>query len=162
MGFATGDAGAAGDVQQGRRPESVLVVVHTAALSVLLLRRVSPPDFWQSVTGSMHWGERAHEAAVREVHEETGIACTAADLVATGVTREFEIRGDWRARFAPGTRVNREHRFYLPLRRPCPVRLAPDEHVESAWVPAAEAAARASSWTNREAIERLLATGGRE
>jgi len=33
-------------------PESVLVVVHTAALQVLLLERAAQPGFWQSVTGS--------------------------------------------------------------------------------------------------------------
>jgi dATP pyrophosphohydrolase len=33
-------------------PESVLVVVYTAALDVLLLERAKNPGFWQSVTGS--------------------------------------------------------------------------------------------------------------
>ncbi|MEO6898003.1 MAG: dihydroneopterin triphosphate diphosphatase, partial [Caldimonas sp.] len=33
-------------------PESVLVVIHTAALDVLLLERADAPGFWQSVTGS--------------------------------------------------------------------------------------------------------------
>ena len=33
-------------------PESVLVVIHTAALEVLLLERADSPGFWQSVTGS--------------------------------------------------------------------------------------------------------------
>ena len=34
-------------------PESVLVVVHTAALNVLLIRRAdTAADYWQSVTGS--------------------------------------------------------------------------------------------------------------
>jgi hypothetical protein len=33
-------------------PESVLVVIHTAALDVLLIERAANPGFWQSVTGS--------------------------------------------------------------------------------------------------------------
>ena len=33
-------------------PESVLVVIHTAELSVLLIERADKPGFWQSVTGS--------------------------------------------------------------------------------------------------------------
>ena len=34
-------------------PLSVLVVVHTAAMEVLLLERAARPGFWQSVTGSL-------------------------------------------------------------------------------------------------------------
>ena len=59
-----------------RRPESVLVVVHTTARECLLLRRVAPADFWQSVTGTLGWDETAAEAAAREVREETGLAPT--------------------------------------------------------------------------------------
>jgi dATP pyrophosphohydrolase len=33
-------------------PESVLVVIHTPALDVLLIRRADAAAFWQSVTGS--------------------------------------------------------------------------------------------------------------
>ena len=33
-------------------PQSVLVVIHTPALDVLLIRRPDPHEFWQSVTGS--------------------------------------------------------------------------------------------------------------
>src|SRR3982751_5486273 len=55
-------------------PESVLVVIHTADLSVLLIERADRPGFWQSVTGSkdsLH--EPLVDTAVREVGEETGI-----------------------------------------------------------------------------------------
>ncbi len=54
-----------------KRPESVLVVVHTAD-QVLLLERVRPAGFWQSVTGSLEAGETASQAAIRELGEETG------------------------------------------------------------------------------------------
>ena len=53
-------------------PLSVLVVIHTPALEVLLIRR-SDSGTWQSVTGSK---DAEHEdwrsTAVREVQEETG------------------------------------------------------------------------------------------
>ena len=56
-------------------PESVLVVIHTAALDVLLLARADAPGFWQSVTGSKDSeDESLVETCVREVGEETGIA----------------------------------------------------------------------------------------
>ena len=56
-------------------PESVLVVIYTAAGDVLLIRRADAPDFWQSVTGSKDRVEESfRDTAVREVQEETGIA----------------------------------------------------------------------------------------
>src|SRR3954463_193312 len=55
-------------------PQSVLVVIHTAALDVLLIERADHPGFWQSVTGSKdRLDEPLAETAVREVAEETGI-----------------------------------------------------------------------------------------
>ena len=64
-----------------KRPESVLVVVYTRTGKVLLLRRADHPEFWQSVTGSMEWGdEQPAETAVRELREETGITAAPAAL----------------------------------------------------------------------------------
>ena len=54
-----------------KRPESVLVVVYSADSQVLMLRRHEPPTFWQSVTGSLEWGEQPEQAARRELVEET-------------------------------------------------------------------------------------------
>ncbi len=143
------------DARGFRRPESVLVVIHTPDLQVLLLRRVSPPDFWQSVTGSLLWDEAPADGALREVHEETGLGCRAADLVETGEVCDFEVRGPWGARFAPDVRFNREHRFYLLVPAPFDVRLSPGEHDAAEWLPVSDAAARAASWTNRDAITSL-------
>ena len=56
-----------------RRPESVLIVIYTTGGEFLLMERRKPPGFWQSVTGSLEWGETADEAARRELIEETGI-----------------------------------------------------------------------------------------
>ena len=62
-------------------PQSVLVVVHTAALQVLLIRRADAGT-WQSVTGSKDDPDESwHATAVREVLEETGLEVTlGADL----------------------------------------------------------------------------------
>jgi dATP pyrophosphohydrolase len=57
-------------------PESVLVVIHTPALDVLLIRRADANEFWQSVTGSKDViDEPLALTAAREVAEETGIEC---------------------------------------------------------------------------------------
>ena len=63
----------AGPQRPYKLPESVLVVIHTPALDVLLIRRADAPEHWQSVTGSKDWEEEDFRAtAVREVMEETG------------------------------------------------------------------------------------------
>lgn len=137
-----------------KRPESVLVIVATDVNEVLLLRRRDPPGYWQSVTGSLEWGESPSAAARREVFEETGLAADAG-LEDTGLVNEYDILPAWRHKYSPGVRTNREHVFYLRLPRIVDVCINPEEHMEFRWLPAAEAALRVSSATNREAIHLL-------
>lgn len=136
-----------------RRPESVLVVIYTEALKCLMLERVRPAGFWQSVTGTLHWGESPAVAAAREVIEETGIDPTG--LTDAGITRRFAILPEWRKRYAPDVAHNTEHLWYLRLADVVPVRLNPDEHSGGLWLPLEDAIGIASSWTNREGLERL-------
>lgn len=136
-----------------RRPESVLVVIHTPALLCLLLERVQPAGFWQSVTGSLHWGESPADAAAREVVEETGLDPSA--LRDSGVRRRFSILPEWRRRFAPGVEENIEHLWYLELPGRADVTLNPDEHRAYGWFAVDDAIAAVQSWTNREALQRL-------
>jgi 8-oxo-dGTP pyrophosphatase MutT (NUDIX family) len=58
-------------------PQSVLVVIHTPALEVLLIRRADAADYWQSVTGSKDDLQESlcRKLPQREVLEETGIDC---------------------------------------------------------------------------------------
>lgn len=135
-----------------KRPESVLAVIHTPAYEILLLERLSPPGFWQSVTGSLEPGELPRQAALREIEEETGIRATDDALHDWHQTRRFEIRPEWRARYAPGVTHNIEHLFSLCLPQRCTVTLAPSEHVRYEWLDRDSAAARVFSWTNRDAI----------
>lgn len=138
---------------EAKRPESVLVVIHTPALECLLLERVHPPGFWQSVTGSLRWDETPAECAAREVREETGLDPSA--LRDARMQRSFAILPEWRARYAPGVESNLEHLWYLAVPSAGPVTLQPREHVRHEWLPLAAAIEKVSSWTNREALERL-------
>ena len=137
-----------------KRPESVLVVVYTAAGDCLLLRRTEPADFWQSVTGSLEWGETAREAAARELFEETGFP--AGNLRDENLSFEFPIIEPWKRRYAPDVTTNHEKVFSIRLSHPVPPTLNPEEHLDYRWLPRAEAMERVSSWTNRRAIEQIV------
>lgn len=134
-----------------KRPESVLVVVHTPDGRILLLKRSDHPDFWQSVTGSLEWGEQAPDAARREVCEETGIEAGSA-LRDLNRSNCFTIFPEWRARYAPGVTENLEHAFALVLPAERRITLNPAEHSTSGWFGWQEAAEKVASWSNREII----------
>jgi dATP pyrophosphohydrolase len=134
----------------------VLIVVHTPALDCLLLERVAPRGFWQSVTGTLRAVETPAECAARELHEETGLPPVG--LRDAHVQRSFPILPAWRARYAPGVESNVEHRWYLEVPEVCAVRIEPAEHVAYLWLPLEAAIEKVASWTNREAIEQLKAS----
>lgn len=139
-------------------PESVLVVIHTPALEVLLIRRADAGTHWQSVTGSRdHPGEDLVQTAWREVAEETGIACEAGSVLHPGLrpwglTNTYDIWPQWRHRYAPGVTRNTEHLFSLQVPAGTPVRLNPREHTDYRWLPWREAADACFSPSNAEAI----------
>ena len=142
-------------------PESVLVVIHTAALDVLLIERADKPGFWQSVTGSKDApDEPSAETARREVLEETGIAIGSSavpleHLRNWQLRNVYEIYPVWRHRYAPGVTHNTESVFGLRVAREVPVTLNPREHTALVWLPWREAADRCFSPSNAEAILQL-------
>jgi dATP pyrophosphohydrolase len=134
-------------------PVSALVVVHTRDLLVLLIERADAPGYWQSVTGSQESGETLAETATRELREETGIdAARYGGVTDWNVANVYEIFPRWRHRYAPGVTQNTEHAFGLEVTAPVPVTLDPREHLQHAWLPWEEAAAKCFSWSNRDAI----------
>ncbi len=142
-----------------KRPESVLLLVVTRAGEVLLMERTRPHGFWQSVTGSLRWGESASAAAARELTEETGLAGGRTVDLRRGVW--FPIVPPWRLRYAPEVRFNHEHWFLLELAARRTIRLNRSEHRQYRWLPAEQAVRRASSWTNRRLIRDWMARRGR-
>jgi dATP pyrophosphohydrolase len=138
-----------------KRPESVLVVIHTADGDVLRLLRREPAGFWQSLTGSLSPGETPLKAALREVREETGLDA-GAGLADSGVINRYPIHPAWRHRYAPSVQANTEYVFSLLLPERMPITLDPAEHMEYRWSPRDAAAELATSATDRAAILALV------
>ena len=142
-------------------PRSVLVVIHTLDFRVLMLERADRANHWQSVTGSVDaLDEPLRATAVREVFEETGIeADRDGVLVDWNHAIDYGIYPHWRHRYAPGVVRNTEHWFGLALPDDFPsrnaVRVAAREHLQYAWLPYLEAAARCFSPSNADAILQL-------
>jgi dATP pyrophosphohydrolase len=138
-----------------KQPVSVLVVIHSAALEVLLLERADRPGYWQSVTGSRDDEESLRETALREVGEETGLDANLYPLADWQLQNVYEIYQVWRHRYAPGVTHNTEHVFGLQLPAAQPVTLSPREHLGYVWLPWQEAAEKVFSPSNRAAILQL-------
>ena len=165
----------AGDERRFKIPESVLVVIHTAAAEVLLLERADAPGLWQSVTGSKDSvGETLVETCRREVLEETGIAIDLGEVAPPGPPADrrsaathaiclrdwqmenvYDIYPQWQHRYAPGVNRNTEHVFGLRVPRDISVRLAPREHLRFEWLDWRAAADKCFSPSNAEAILQL-------
>lgn len=135
-----------------KRPESVLVVIHTPDLQILMLERAQHPGYWQSVTGSREGNESYLETAVREVGEETGLVVRPEQLRAWPGENVYTIMPEWKHRFAPDVTHNRERVFSLCLTSPVDITIAEAEHRAWCWQPCDEAAAACFSASNREAI----------
>lgn len=129
------------------------MVVHTSS-EVLLIRRTDHSEFWQSVTGSLEWHEKADQTASRELSEETGIS--GVSIRNAGIKRSYSILPEWRYRYEQGVERNQEHLFYCCLDAVCPIQLDANEHSDHCWLPFEQAVEKAWSWSNKLAIMALI------
>ena len=145
-------------------PVSVLVVIYTPDLHVLMMKRTQKnltgdfeKNFWQSVTGSLDFFDDApHDAAIRELFEETGLVASEHLLHDWHCVSEYDIYPEWQHRYAAGTTRNQEHWFGLQVAdTQVNITLAPAEHTEYQWLPFEQAAALCFSWNNANAIRTL-------
>lgn len=139
-----------------KKPESVLVVIFCQTTNrCLMLQRQDDPYFWQSVTGSMEDNELPRETAIREVFEETGIDIIGQnlELIDAMYSVEFEIFPQFRHKYAPEVKLNKEHWFYLPVIKEITPILT--EHLAYQWLTIDEAANLTLSSNNSEAIDNI-------
>ncbi len=139
-----------------KKPESVLVVIYDEDRHILALQREDDPTFWQSVTGSLEGEETPQQTALREVKEETSIDIDLQGytLFDTGIVNQYEIRPQWRHRYAKGLRFNTEYVFLLQVNNVESIQLT--EHLSYQWLKPHAAIAKMWSETNKNAIHYLI------
>ncbi len=156
-----------------KRPESVLIIIFTHESQVLLLNRIKPAGYWQSVTGSLEWNESVESAAFRELQEETGLLLDR--LIKVSDSRSikdlnlksnvlvyhselncFPILPAWRTRYDPEIEHNIEHTFSVCFTDVPEISLSRKEHSEYQWLKKADAIQQVASYTNKKSIADIV------
>ena len=137
-----------------KNPNSILLIIFTTKFKVLLLKKNSKRDLWQSVTGSMELGENPYDTALRELQEETGINKQKSDLIFDDLSHKFMIYSEWIDRYKESTYSNKEYIFSLKLNDEVSVKLS-GEHSSYKWVDLNDAIHLVFSWTNKAALKAI-------
>ena len=137
-----------------KNPNSILLIIFTTKFKVLLLRKNSTKELWQSVTGSIELDENPYETALRELKEETGINKQKSDLIFDDLSHKFMIYSEWIDRYKESTYSNKEYIFSLKLNDEVSVKLS-REHSNYKWVDLNEAIHMVFSWTNKAALKTI-------
>lgn len=137
--------------------QSVLVVIYAKDTNrVLMLQRQDNPDFWQSVTGTIEYGETPKNTAIRELWEEVRLEISenSTALFDCNESIEFEIFPYFRYKYAPNVTHCREHWFLLAMEQEFEPVLS--EHLAYQWVSPEQAIQMTKSSNNAEAIRKYI------
>lgn len=139
-------------------PQSVLIIIFTTDQQVLLMERLHPEKFWQSVTGSLEEGESPQQTAERELFEETGLKATDVNVNVeyAGIQNIYPIHPAWRHRYHEKNQYNKEYVFRVCLKALCDIQFNPNEHCGYRWLNKQQAIELCSSVTNTRAIKLLV------
>jgi 8-oxo-dGTP pyrophosphatase MutT (NUDIX family) len=89
-----------------RQAGRVVLLNHDDAILLIEVVAPSAPAFWLTPGGAIEPGESAREAAARELHEETGITVSPADLLGPVWRREHRFEWD-------GAVIHQQEEFFL-------------------------------------------------
>ncbi|WP_291314214.1 NUDIX hydrolase [Corynebacterium sp. UBA2622] len=110
-----------------------------AVPEVLLVKRADNGQ-WTPVTGIADPGEEPHDAAVREVREETGIAARPAALLGVGAVGPVtHVNGDVASYMSVQLRLEPEDPSAVPAARD-------DENTEAGWFPISQMPVQDPKW----------------
>ncbi len=115
------------------RPVAAAMAVLFERGRVLLVRRANPPDagLWGFPGGKIEFGESVHQAALRELNEETGITAEAVDIVT--VTDVFERAGLGTGPHDEGELTRQFVLIAVLCRRPSGEARPADDALETRW-----------------------------
>lgn len=100
-------------------------------------------------------GETPREAALRELHEETGLQPKDGALLDCHHSEYFRIYPQWLHRYAPGVTVNLEHVFCFIVAARQNIRIS-HEHIKYCWLSKEEAIRIMASPSNQSAIKNFV------
>jgi bis(5'-nucleosidyl)-tetraphosphatase len=125
---------------------------------LLLLSRLTKRPLWEFPKGGIDEGESAAEAALRELHEETGMGRSDIRIVP-----EFEHREEYRFTSGQGdgrTLVRKEVTYFLAEALTVDVRLSAHEASQFAWLPLDEAVRKLKYKARRDMLRKAADTAG--
>ncbi len=130
----------------------IKILVHDDDRVLLLHRRPERGNFWQPITGSIEAGESPLDAALRELHEETGNGGVPEGM---DLKQSFMIESQFLAARFPPPIIASEVTYTARLDSALPIRMDAEEHDEHGWFTFAEAYERIKWSDDREALEQL-------
>jgi 8-oxo-dGTP pyrophosphatase MutT (NUDIX family) len=137
-----------------RRDKSAGVIVFHRSDSgcrfLLLLSRLTKRPLWEFPKGGVDGGETLAQAALRELHEETGLAPEDIRLIP-----EWEHREEYRFTSGKGdgrTLVRKEVTYFLAESLSTEVRLSAHEASQFAWLPLEDAVRKLKYKARREML----------
>jgi 8-oxo-dGTP pyrophosphatase MutT (NUDIX family) len=125
---------------------------------LLLLSRLTKRPLWEFPKGGVDAGETLQQAALRELHEETGMA--AEDI---SIVPGFEHREEYRFTSGKGdarTLVRKEVTYFLAEARGTDVELSAHEASQFSWLPLEEALRKLKYKARRDMLKKAADFGG--
>jgi 8-oxo-dGTP pyrophosphatase MutT (NUDIX family) len=125
---------------------------------LLLLSRLTKRPLWEFPKGGVDAGETVDEAALRELHEETGIARESIRMI-----DEFQHREEYRFTSGKGdsrTLIRKEVTYFLAESSSTDVKLSAHEASQFAWLPLEDAIRKLKYKARRDMLREAARIAG--